>query len=102
MNVAELLMILGFASVYYRKRYQGLLTNRKFYKKRFEQKYNEIQRTVIKDIEKEQKDLGGKWRRERSMLPMHPNMKRDPSLPVEKGAPGEVSPNKRMQIPRIF
>lgn len=52
LNIAEIFMILGLGSIFYRKRFAGLLKNRKFYKNWFVQKSH----LRLKDVEKEIKN----------------------------------------------
>jgi hypothetical protein len=74
LNVAEILLILGFASIYTRMRYEGLLRNRKFYKRFFTQKINGSIEKVTKDIENANNSPIKIWRDSRSVLPMHPQL----------------------------
>jgi len=84
-------------------RYEGLLRNRKFYKRLFTPKINITKIKVTKDIEDNKISHFKIWRESRSLLPMHPKiMKPGSSLPTEKGIPGEISPNsKKAALPNI-
>lgn len=84
LNFAEILLIIGLGSLWFRKRYVGLLKNRKVYKRFFVQK----SQVKLVEVEKELKEAKFAqlkiWRDNRSMLPMHPTiMKTGKNLPTE-------------------
>lgn len=72
LNVAEILLIGGLGSLYYRMRYHGLLRNRKLYKKLFQNKIDGHLIEVKKEIENNKNAEIRNWRNNRSLLPMHP------------------------------
>lgn len=95
LNIAEIVMIMGLGSIWFRKRYVGLLKNRKFYKNAFVQRSNLKLKEVEAEIKNEKSASIKIWRDQRSMLPMHPKvMKKARDLPSQMGMPGDISPNK--------
>ena len=102
LNAAEIFLILGFASIYTRMRYEGLLRNRKFYKRLFTQKINGTVEKVSKDIENAKNSPIKIWRDSRSLLPLHPQiLNQGIKLPTERGMPGEISPTAKKSLPNI-
>lgn len=99
LNAAEIFLVLGFASLYFRMRYEGLLRNRKLFKRLFTQKIDGSVEKMTKEIENNNNSPIKQWRDSRSLLPMHPLiMKQTQSIPTEKGMPGDISPNHARNV----
>ena len=74
LNAAEVMLILGFSSIWFRHRFQGMIKNRKFVKK-FTHSNQDIMLAKVLKGEKDAKEGIYKiYRDQRSMLPMHPKI----------------------------
>ena len=74
LNIAEILLICSLPFVYWRARYPGLLRNRSFYKSLFVSRGNQQMEKTLKAIKDEQGAPYKIWRKNRSLLPLHPKI----------------------------
>lgn len=88
LNAAEICLILGLGTLWFTRRYEGLFRNRKIYKRMFSDPTNVALTAVKKEIKEENEAVFSKWRKSRSLLPMHPTIMKGKTLPGEKGYPG--------------